>query len=83
MDLKTGFNFLMMTLAAIFAGYTLQPMPRVLDQPLKESLPLKMAILMTFVLFNLSGGNINAENAVVAVVISAVVLAAFEYLRRL
>ncbi len=77
------FYLLLSTLLAIYIGYTLQPVPHVLDNRFKESQLFKLVTISGFIYVNLLGMRHTTTNAVTSVGLAAALLAAFEVARKL
>jgi len=65
---------------SVLAGYTLRPLPKNLENLLTQSYMFKFIVLTLVGL--LSVGKVNENNLFLVVVIVAVILAVFEYLRQ-
>lgn len=66
--------------SSVLAGYTLRPLPKKLDNLLTQSYMFKFIVLTLVGL--LSVGRINENNFFMVIIIVAVILAIFEYLRQ-
>ncbi len=68
-----------LALGAVFGGYTLSPIPPVLDGLFKTSQMFKLLVLSVIMINTI--GQFDLVGVTTAVVIAAVVLVLFEYLR--
>jgi hypothetical protein len=83
MDIKTVVRLLLGAVLAVYVGYALQPMPRVLNTMFQSSQLFKLAVVAGFILVNLLGASLKLENIVASVALAAVILSGFEYARTL
>ena len=81
MDYISLLRMLLSTLLAVYIGYTLQPVPRVLDRLFKESQLFKLFAVSGFILVNVLGMTLTTTNVLTSVGLGAVLLAGFEYAR--
>jgi hypothetical protein len=72
-------RYVSVALGAVAIGYTLQPIPKVLDDLFKGSQGFKL-IWMTIFILNVMG-KLSVQHVAVALFVSAAVLSLFEYLR--
>lgn len=79
-QLLSSLRYVSVALGAVAIGYTLQPIPKVLEDLFKGSQGFKFAWVTIFILNVM--GKLNMTNVITALVVSAVVLSLFEYLRR-
>jgi hypothetical protein len=80
-QLLSSLRYISVALGAVAIGYTLQPIPKVLDDLFKGSHIFKF-IWMTIFILNVMG-KLNLNTVLVAAVTSVVVLSLFQYLRSL
>ena len=73
-------RYVSVALGAVAVGYTLQPIPKVIEALFLGSQGFKL-FWMTVFLLNVMG-KLNLVNVLVALVVSFVVLSLFEYIRR-
>jgi hypothetical protein len=73
-------RYVSVALGAVAVGYTLQPIPKVIEDLFRGSKGFKL-FWMTVFLLNVMG-KLNLVNVLVALVVSFVVLSLFEYIRR-
>jgi hypothetical protein len=67
-------------IGAAFVGYTLQPLPIVLENLFKTSYLFKLLVITVFILNVM--GKLSLDRALTALLTSAIVLAIFEVVRR-
>jgi hypothetical protein len=72
-------RYISVALGAVYVGYTLQPIPKVLDNLFKTSQVFKLVCVVVFLLNVMGKLTVNA--LLVALVAAVVVLSLFEYLR--
>jgi hypothetical protein len=77
----TLLRYISVALGAVYVGYTLQPVPKVLDNLFKTSRVFKLACIVVF-LMNVMG-KLTVNAFLVSLIVALVVLALFEYLRTL
>ena len=70
-----------LALGAVFGGYTLMPIPRILENLFKNYQMFKLLVL-TVIMIN-TMGQLTIVNVLVALAIATVTLALFEFLRTL
>jgi hypothetical protein len=75
-------RLLLSTFFGVYLGYTLQPVPRVIDVLFRESQIFKFLIMSCFIFVNLLGMEFSIMNVITSVVLSAILLAGFEYARK-
>ncbi len=76
-------HLLLSTVLAVYIGYTLQPVPRVLDNRFKASQLFKLLTISGFIYVNLLGMRYTKQNVATSVGLGAVVLVGFELARKL
>jgi hypothetical protein len=79
MDILTILRYVIVALGAAYIGYTLQPVPKVLDNLFKTSQLFKLVCITVFLLNVM--GKLTVDTVTTALVSASIVLALFEYLR--
>ena len=75
-------RLLLSTFFGVYLGYTLQPVPRVIDVLFRESQIFKFLIMSCFIFVNLLGMEFSITNVLTSVVLAAILIAGFEYARK-
>jgi hypothetical protein len=76
----TSLRYVSVALGAVAIGYTLQPIPKVLDDLFRSSQTFKLVWMVIFLLNVM--GKLNLVSVLTALVVSVVVLSLFEMLRK-